>query len=310
VNESTRSDGERVTVVVPAYGPRPQLFATVAALQRQSPPVERIIVSHSGEGNPRPRLAALGVEVLHSDARLYAGAARNRGLGLAKTEWVAFVDEDVIVDDDWHAALQRAIARGEADCIAGSVGYAVSGGYWGLSLWYAEFSSVHPHLPPAPISSGATANLAVRREVVSSIGGFREDWLTGEDALAQAELEKREYKICFEPSVSGRHVNLPGLRHMIRHSYRLGQYSARVRRLHPHLTGASAVRWPVLSLGMWLARLNQIYVRTLMARKASMMSLIWHTPGILLSILAWNVGFSREVFGSRKSELDCKQQVT
>ena len=304
MNEVAQYDGARVTVVVPAYGRKPQLSATVEALLRQSPPVERIIVSHSGEGDPRCLLEGLGAEVLHSDERLFAGAARNRGLELVKTGWVAFIDEDVIVDDDWHKALQATIERGQADCIAGSVGYAVTGGYWGMSLWFAEFSSVHPYRSASQISSGATANLAARLDVVSSIGGFREDWLTGEDALAQAELEKQGYRIRFEPGVRGRHINLPGLGHMTRHSYRLGQHSAWVRQIHPHLNGGAAVRWPVLSMGMWLARLVQIYARVVGARDGPVMSLIWHTPGILLSLLAWNVGFSREALVPQESKFE------
>lgn len=292
-----------VTVIVPAHGPGPNLQRMVNALQRQSPPVERIILSHSGDGDPRERFAGTQeLTVLHSPERLFAGAARNRAVALAETDWVAFVDEDVIVDDTWHAALLAAIARGRAGCIAGSIGYAETGGYWGMSLWFAEFGPVHPYRASQPISSGASANLAMRRELLLSIGGFREDWPTGEDSFAQAKLEVAGYGTWFEPEMAGRHVNLPGLRRMLRHSHRLGRYSARQRRIYPHLTGAAAVRWPVLSLGMWLARLCQIHVRVLTARSGPAMSLLWHTPGILISVLAWNLGFAKEAFGFTKEE--------
>ena len=267
-------------------------------------------MSHSGEGDPTSALADLGVEVLHSDARLFAGAARNRGLRLATTDWVAFIDEDVIVDDGWHDALLSAIARDDADCIAGSVGSATSGGYWGTSLWFAEFGSVHPYRPAGSLSAGATANLAVRRDILCSVGGFREDWLTGEDALAQAQLQERGYRICLAPAAAGGHVNLPGMNRMVRHSHRLGQYSARVRRRHGHLTGAAAVRWPILSLGMWLARPIQIYMRVLGTPNGPVSSLLWHTPGILLSVLAWNAGFAKEALGSREAEPDHTRQAT
>jgi GT2 family glycosyltransferase len=292
-----------VTAIVPVYGPGPHLDRVVAALCREEPPVERIIVSHSGVGDPAPRYAALpSVTVLHSPERLFAGAARNRGLALAETEWVAFIDEDVIVEEGWHAALLKAIADGKADCIAGSVGCAERGGYWGMSLWLSEFSSVNPHLGAGPISSGASANLAMRRPLLVAIGGFREDWLTGEDSLAQAQLEKAGYKLRFAPDLVGRHVNVPGLRHLIRHSHRLGRYSARLRRSFPHLTGASAVRWPVLSLGMWLGRLGQIYLRILTTRKAPIGALVWHTPGVLTALVAWNVGFAKEAFAGSSVE--------
>jgi glycosyltransferase involved in cell wall biosynthesis len=285
-----------VTVVVPAYGPGPHLRSVIAALQRQAPPVEGIIISHSGEGDPTARLAGTGVSVLHSERRLFAGAARNRGVGLAETEWVAFIDEDVIPDDRWHAALLDSIARGDADCIAGSVGYAESGGYWGISLWFSEFSSFHPYLPGRRISSGGSGNLAVRRELFLVVGGFPEDWRTGEELLTQARLEERGLAIRFEPQVIGRHVNLPGMRRMLRHAYPLGRGSAKVRRECPHLVGAWALRWPILSLGLWIARMGQIYWRVLSARGGPVSSLVLHTPGVLMAVVAWNLGFAREAF--------------
>jgi glycosyltransferase involved in cell wall biosynthesis len=287
-----------VTVIVPVHGPGPHLDDVLAALQLQLPPVERIIVSHSGEGDPRSRFVNVkDVTVLHSPDRLFAGAARNRGMALATTEWVAFVDEDVMVDGHWHAALLEAIALRQADCIVGSIGVAQSGGYWGMSLWFAEFSSVHPYLAAKPLSSGASANLAVRRELFASIGGFPNDWRTAEDALAQARLEERGHRIRFEPGVLGRHVNLPGIGRMMRYLFCLGGSSAKLRRMYPALTGGRAVRWPVLSLGLWLARLFHIYGRVLRAQNGPIISLALYTPGVLIGLLAWNAGFSKEAFG-------------
>src|SRR5262245_61168403 len=140
LKNALRPTSAPVTVIVPVYGPGPHLDAVLAALQRQSPSVERIIISHSREGDPTLRFANMrNVTVLHSPDRLLAGAARNRGLQLATSDWVAFIDEDVIVDDEWYAALLEAIACGQADCIVGSIGIAQSGGYWGMSLWFGEF---------------------------------------------------------------------------------------------------------------------------------------------------------------------------
>lgn len=289
-----------ITVIVPVYGHGPYLDKVIAALRQQLPPGTRIFLSHSDEGDPTERFAGMqDVTVLHSPQRLYAGAARNRALELATTEWVAFVDEDVIVGEGWHDALVSCIDRGRADCIVGSIGYAETGGYWGMSIWFAEFGNVHPYRAPGPISSGASANLAMRRDLLQSIGGFREDWPTGEDSLAQAMLEVAGHRTWLEPAMVGRHVNQPGFLRALRHVHRLGRYSARQRRMYPHLRGATAVRWPFVSLGMWLARLGHIYSRVLVARKGPVILLAWHTPGILLCLIAWNIGFSREAFSRR-----------
>ena len=289
-----------VTVVIPVYGPGPHLERVVGALRRQQPPVGRIVVSHSGAGDPSARFAgADGVTVLHAPERLYAGAARNRGLALATTEWVAFVDEDVIVDDGWHTALQDAIGRGEADCIVGSIGYAETGGYWGMSLWFSEFGSFHPYRPAGPISSGGSGNMVVRRSLLLAVGAFPSSWRAGEELLSQARMEEMGNGIYFQSAAVGRHVNLPGLRRMLRHAYPLGKGSAAVRFACPHLTGAKAVRWPVLSLGLWLARLAQIYGRVFSSRTGPRRSLLVHSPGVLVAVLAWNAGFTVAAFQAR-----------
>ena len=292
-----------ITVVVPAYGPGPYLQRVIGALRQQDPPVGPIIVSHSGDGDPSARFAGVeGVTVLHAPERLYAGAARNRGLALVTTEWVAFVDEDVIVDDGWHAALQAAIARNEADCIAGSIGHAEPGGYWGMTVWHVEFGSVHPYLAPRPAFAGASANLAVRASNIRSIGGFPEDWRRAQDTLAQVRLNASNARIAFEPRMIARHINLPGFQRMLRHLHLTGRYSARLRKLHSDVPGSLAARIPAFSLGLWIARLFQTLRRALSAQGGPRLSLLYYMPGILVGLLAWNIGFSREAFRRRPVE--------
>jgi len=232
--------------------------------------------------------------ILHSDERLFAGAARNRGFALVSTDWVAFIDEDIIVDTEWHAAVLACISNGQADCILGSIGCAERGGYWGMSRWFVEFSSVHPRLAAGPVSAGEAANMIVHREKFASIGAFPEDWRMGEDTIAQIRMFADRQRLFFLPEAVGRHINIPGLRHMLRHLYHGGRFSAKVRRAYPERPGSMAVRVPILSFGLWLARLAQIVCRIFIAERNPVAVLILYTPGILLGLLAWNVGFSAE----------------
>ncbi len=287
------------TVIIPAYGPAPHLEKVVDALLRQQPPVGRVIISHSAAGDPTGRFEEnRHVTVLHSPGRLYAGAARNRGLSLAKEEWVAFIDEDVIVSDGWHAALQKAVERNDADCIVGSIGYAQSGGYWGMVVWYVEFGSVHPYLARRAAFAGASANMVIRSTMLNAIGGFPEDLHRGEDTVAQIRLKNIGARIVFDPKVVGNHVNLPGMGRMLRHLYLTGQFSARIRDEFSRIPGGLAARWPILSLGLWLARLLQTVRRVVSAPHAPVLLLLMHLPGILLGLLAWNAGFSIEAFSA------------
>ena len=74
-------------------------------------------------------------------------------------------------------------------------------------------------------------------------------------------MRKNGLAVHFVRDVIGRHINVPGFLHMLRHGYLRGQGSTRLRRACPELRGADAVRWPFLSIGLWAARMGQIYWR-------------------------------------------------
>jgi GT2 family glycosyltransferase len=296
---------EGVTVVVPVYGKGPNLRAVVIALRQQVPPIAKIIVSHSGPHDPTDVLSDFtDVTVLHSDQRLFAGAARNKGLRLAKTEWMAFVDEDVIADPGWHKALLGAISEGWTN-IQGSIGVAARGGYWGMARWFANFHNIAPYTPARRIGVGGSLNMAVRRDILLSIGGFPEDWRMAQDVVTHYKLAAAGHELRFEPSVVARHVNLPGIRHMTRHLYHQGRFAAKFRRTYPAKTlGSLAVRFPPVSLVLGVGRFAEICLRILSSRGAPRASFILHLPGLIVGLTAWNIGFVVEAFRlpSRNSE--------
>lgn len=289
-----------VSVIVPVYGPGPHLRTVVTALERQSVTVAQIIISHSGPGNPALLFGDKpGVTLLHSDQRLLAGAARNRGVALTKTPWVAFIDEDVVVSNTWHEVLLNTIADKSVDCILGPLGNGGFGGYWGTCTWLTEFSSVHPHAQSRYVDGGASANMAIDRERFFAAGEFPEHWQPGEETVLQLRLRKSGGRIWFEKGLRAEHINVPGLPHMMRHQYRAGCFSARVRRVHPELLASVAARIPLLSLGLWLARLWLTFDRA--ARGSNFMRAVIHLPGILIGLLAWNIGFTREALRRAQS---------
>jgi hypothetical protein len=136
--------------------------------------------------------------------------------------------------------------------------------------------------------------MAVNRERLFAAGGFPENWQPGEETVLQLHLLKSGGRIWFEQRMHGDHINVPGLPHMIRHQYRAGCFSARVRRVYPELPASVAVRIPFLSPGLLLARLWLTFARA--ARGPTLGATATHGPGILLALLAWNVGFCREAF--------------
>jgi HAD superfamily hydrolase (TIGR01662 family) len=161
---------EQCSVVVPTVG-RPSLDVLLDALAAAPGPrpAELVLVDDRPTGAPlqpdRPGLPP--VRVVRTGG---GGPARARNLGwrTARTEWIAFLDDDVVPDPDWYQRLAEDIADLAPD-VAGSQG------------------RVRVPLPDGrrptdwergtaglATSSWITADLAYRRAALTAVGGFDE----------------------------------------------------------------------------------------------------------------------------------------
>ncbi len=94
------------TIVIPTLG-RDNLYTLLTALEATGEPrPARIIVADDRPGGDALRLPGLTppVEVVRSGGRGPA-AARNAGWRRATTEWIAFLDDDVLVGPEWSRML-------------------------------------------------------------------------------------------------------------------------------------------------------------------------------------------------------------
>ena len=119
----------RYAVVVPTVG-RPSLHRLLEALSRQPDPLPEEIVVIDDRLADRPadrteplltdrdRVGTVPLRVVRSWGRGPA-AARNLGWRLTTTPWIAFLDDDVLVPDDWTVRLAQDLL-GLADDVAGS----------------------------------------------------------------------------------------------------------------------------------------------------------------------------------------------
>jgi hypothetical protein len=174
-----------VSVIIPVYNGAHTIAACLESMLNQAYPsdaYEVIVVENGSTDNTSAIVQRYPVHLLHSEER---GPAPARNLGIVKSEAdiVALTDADCIADPDWLSELVEPYADPQI------------GGVGGAILAYAHpdrtivemFSD--ENAPLVNFISGEdeflphlyTANASYRRRLLSEVGGFNPNLVTGED---------------------------------------------------------------------------------------------------------------------------------
>jgi GT2 family glycosyltransferase len=172
----------RISIVIPMFNEAPHIARTLLAAQHAADAAGfecELIVVDNGSDDRGPQIAhQCGAHVL-LEPDLLIGALRNRGAAVATGEWLAFVDADIEVPEDWLTLLVKIETAVQVDVL-------------GLDLqtpaeapWYAAAWQRRTSRPSAQTVQSVqwlpSANLLMRRTWFSRIGGFDETLRTGED---------------------------------------------------------------------------------------------------------------------------------
>ena len=280
-----------ITVIIPAYGPSPHLSAVLQALGGGALQPDEIIVSHSGSDDPSDLIRQLfpHVKIIHTDERRFAGQARNVGARVAENPVLAFCDSDTIPDRDWLKNAAEALTAQPETFIVGSVGYAITGGYWGMATWIAEFSEQAPWRPGGEQNGGASCNFICLAADLNRAGYFPDEQAIGEDTLVFAKSRSNGLRQIFLPSAKVGHCNISGFRHFCKHVHGHGFASVSIRRKF-NLPGSFAVRfWPI-SIMLWIVKIIKITRRILESGRGRFRKLGYFMPAIILAAFIWQTG--------------------
>jgi len=125
------------------------------------------------------------------------GHARNLGAKNAEGDIIFFIDSDCYADSKWVEKILPHFSNPRIAAVTGPTRL------WNMNHGVARFLAVvggRMNMPTSQrfVKIAPTMNFAIRREVVSEIGGFDESLFRGEDTELSYKVSKR-YKILYEP---------------------------------------------------------------------------------------------------------------
>ncbi|HKH65607.1 MAG TPA: glycosyltransferase [Solirubrobacterales bacterium] len=204
---------ERVSVVVPTRG-RPQaLDRCRAALEKQSIPVEVVVVEDVEGRGP--------------------AWARNEGVRRARGEVVCFTDDDCEPESGWAETLAGPVLAGEVEAATGPVrigdGATAADKAWEAIVHYLQVRAEMPRT--ASPGFVVTANLAARRSLLERLP-FDESFpaAAGEDRDWGERAAREGGVLRFIPDAAVIHQSGSSVRAFLRRQYRYGRGAARYRK--------------------------------------------------------------------------------
>lgn len=167
--------GRPLSVVIPTRDRAQLLEECLKALRIALRPQDELIVVDSASVSDDVRSVALAFDATYVRCELPGTSrARNAGWRAARHEIVAFIDDDVRVEDRWANAVATVFDDPGVAFVTGSIGWPETKAASGPVVAVIE----HPDPMRLDASTtgiiGHSANLTVRRSALEHIGGFDE----------------------------------------------------------------------------------------------------------------------------------------
>lgn len=173
-----------VSVIIVSHGREAALKRCLTGVRQLLYPAFEVVVvaDHHSLSMLQELPQALGIKTAPCDAENIS-LARNIGLGLAAGEVVAFIDDDAVPEPTWLSHLAAAFDDEEVAAAGGYVRGRNGISWQWRGAWVDGCGERHPlpldsnrpvvlHPKPGRAIKTEGTNMAFRREVITSIGGF------------------------------------------------------------------------------------------------------------------------------------------
>jgi glycosyltransferase involved in cell wall biosynthesis len=292
-----------ISVIIPAYHGDATIAACLTSVQRatEGRRAEIIVVDSSGDGcGEIVREQFPNVMLVLSPTRLSAGAARNRGVAIARGTILFFVDQDCEVPHGWIAALEKHFTTPATAGVGGSLAILNPECLTGCGVYFLEFFRHFPHdgSPQRNRTFLLGCNSAYRADVLRD-NGFPDQTL-GEDVLLSHQMRQRGLDLVYDPRVEVLHRNREGRQEFFRYNTKMGAASAACQLVVRHPRSWLFLSWPALAFLTPLIVLPLIFVRLLRSTRPYLPTFLRILPLCVAGNLVWAAAFRREVLASRR----------
>ena len=275
----------RISIVIPMFNEARHIGRTLLAAQKAAFAANidcELIVVDNGSTDEGPHIARqFGATVLVLPG-LLIGALRNRGTAIATGEWLAFIDADIEMPEDWLKPLFELEASGQADVFALDL-HTPAEAPWYATAWQRRTLRVSSQTSHA-VDWLPSANLLMRRRWFDKVGGFNETLRTGEDKEFTLRLHEQGARLLSINNSVALHwgYEMNWREWMGKELWRQGSH---LQLLRTHGFSLRLLRFPMLSLFVWL--LDFLAISALLdgfPHHAAIMVAITSLPGLVLSL--------------------------
>jgi glycosyltransferase involved in cell wall biosynthesis len=301
MTDRSRDKDILVSVVIPSFNAESTIAATLTSVAGQQCdfPFEVIVVDSSADSTPQIISKRFPqVKCIHRQEKTPAAAARNLGARSASGKYIAFLDSDCVVDEEW---LQMMMENYNEDYCG--IGGPICNSNPETAISWAgfllEFSDFFPSTKPIEVEHIPSGNLLLTLRSFLDSGGFPEEFhFAQEDRLFSWLLSRKTGKtFLFHPEIKVFHSQREGLRKFLLHQHQIGRGGAELLKI-TDLPGSNLVRkHPLLTLFILpfvaLRKLGRCLGRAIRLQQQLFFAKPQIIPLMVLGQLFWMCGFGK-----------------
>jgi glycosyltransferase involved in cell wall biosynthesis len=282
-----------ISVIIPSYNSWPLIGRTLYSLEKQNFKGEfEIIVADSSSDNSNVEISANfpKIKLIHSEKRLFPGAARNRAIDESKGSIIAMIDADAEASDNWLSTIDLNFKK---DPQSAGFGGAIENTRDHITAariaHLLEFGGYTQAWKRRKVRMAPACNLALKREIFD-YARFFEEWFGNEDVLLAKKIETLGKEIIFDPEMVVFHNTRDTWKSIYEHQYNLGRDTGRCRTRF-NVDGSWLARKPGASYLIPMIKYMLLLKRVIGPDRRYALDFISLTPVIIIALNRFASGF-------------------